>query len=188
MDISRIWHTMRLCTITSGKKRGNYLRKKKVFRSIGENVAIMGRKIPLYPQCIKFHSNIIVASNVLFVTHDATDRVLNNYLKEKKCQEIVGCIEVHDNVFIGSNVTILNNVSIGPNAIVAAGSVINKDVPPNSIYGGVPAKFIGKFDEYLEKRKEPMYPEKYAIKNHKLNEEVVEYLWDKFTKEKENIK
>ena len=68
-----------------------------------------------------------------------------------------GCIEVMDNVFIGSNSTILPNVKIGPNALIAAGSVVTKDVPENSVVAGVPAKVIGKFDEYMNKRKEVRY-------------------------------
>ena len=46
------------------------------------------------------------------------------------------------NVWIGSNATILQGVTIGDNAIVAAGAVVTKDVEPNTIAGGVPAKFI----------------------------------------------
>ena len=46
------------------------------------------------------------------------------------------------NVWIGSNATILQGVTIGDNAIVAAGAVVTKDVEANTIVGGVPAKFI----------------------------------------------
>ena len=43
---------------------------------------------------------------------------------------------------IGSGVTILSNITIGENAIVGAGSVVTKDVPPNAIVAGNPARFI----------------------------------------------
>jgi acetyltransferase-like isoleucine patch superfamily enzyme len=43
---------------------------------------------------------------------------------------------------IGSGATILSNVTIGENAIVGAGSVVTKDVPPNTIVAGNPAKFL----------------------------------------------
>ncbi|WP_349832181.1 DapH/DapD/GlmU-related protein, partial [Bacteroides fragilis] len=46
------------------------------------------------------------------------------------------------NVWVGSNATILQGVSIGNNAIVAAGAVVTKDVPSDAVVGGVPAKFI----------------------------------------------
>ena len=46
------------------------------------------------------------------------------------------------NVWIGSNATILQGVTIGDNAVVAAGAVVTKDVPANTVVGGVPAKVI----------------------------------------------
>lgn len=48
------------------------------------------------------------------------------------------------NVWVGSNATILQGVTIGDNAIVAAGAVVTHDVPANTIVGGVPARFIKK--------------------------------------------
>lgn len=53
-----------------------------------------------------------------------------------------GDIVVEDDVWIGCRVTVLSGVHIGQGAVVAAGSVVNKDVPPYSIVGGVPAKVI----------------------------------------------
>ena len=50
---------------------------------------------------------------------------------------------IGDYVWIGSRCTILPGVRIGDNAICAAGAVVTKEVPPNSIVGGVPAKVIG---------------------------------------------
>lgn len=51
-------------------------------------------------------------------------------------------INIGDNTWIGSNVFILPGVNIGTNCVIGANSVVNKDVPSNSIFGGVPAKFI----------------------------------------------
>ena len=53
-------------------------------------------------------------------------------------------IHIGKNVWIGSNATVLQGVSIGDGAIVAAGAVVTKDVPPMTVVGGVPAKFIKK--------------------------------------------
>lgn len=53
-----------------------------------------------------------------------------------------GDIAIGDDVWIGYESTILSGVKIGQGAIVAAGSVVTKDVPPYSIVGGVPAKVI----------------------------------------------
>ena len=51
-------------------------------------------------------------------------------------------INIGKNVWIGSNATILQGVTIGDGAVVAAGAVVSKDVPKNTVVGGVPAKFI----------------------------------------------
>lgn len=54
-----------------------------------------------------------------------------------------GHIVIDDYVWVGANATILKNVHIGEGAVVAAGAVVTKDVPPYTIVGGVPAKIIG---------------------------------------------
>lgn len=51
-------------------------------------------------------------------------------------------IEIGDHVWIGMNVIVLKGVTIGEGAIVAAGSVVNKDVPPHCLVAGVPAKVV----------------------------------------------
>ena len=53
-----------------------------------------------------------------------------------------GDIIVENDVWIGYRATILSGVNIGQGAIIAAGSVVTKDVPPYAIVGGVPAKVI----------------------------------------------
>lgn len=61
-----------------------------------------------------------------------------------------GDIQVDDDVWIGCGATILSGVHIGQGAVVAAGAVVTKDVPPYAIVGGVPAKVIGyRFSEDL---------------------------------------
>lgn len=51
-------------------------------------------------------------------------------------------ILIKKNAWIGANATILPDVTIGENAVVAAGTVVSKDVPDNTIVGGIPAKSI----------------------------------------------
>ena len=64
-------------------------------------------------------------------------------------------IIIHDNVWLGNRVTIIGNTTIGEGAIVAAGSVVCKDVPPFAIVGGNPAKIIKYRDiEHYNKLKE----------------------------------
>lgn len=56
----------------------------------------------------------------------------------------VGKIRIKKNAWIGAGATILQGVTIGENAVVAAGAVVSKDVPDNAIVGGTPAKIIKK--------------------------------------------
>lgn len=55
-------------------------------------------------------------------------------------------IKIGDGTWIGARCTILPNVNIGKGCIIAAGSVVTKDVPDNTMYGGIPAKLIKKLE------------------------------------------
>lgn len=161
----------RIFTIINSDKRNKYLKKHHIFKEMGENVFFQPRVIPSDPKLIKFHNNIVVTSNVTFVNHDVFHMGLNNLGKGAFSYE-QSCIEVMDNVFIGCNTTILGNVRIGPNAVIAAGSIVTKDVEENTVVAGNPAKVIGTFDNFVKKRQEKTY----------LCTE--EDLWESFYKEK----
>lgn len=60
----------------------------------------------------------------------------------RKHLAIVKPVKIGNDVWIGGNVTILPGVTIGNNVVVAAGAVVTKDVPDNTLVGGVPAKVI----------------------------------------------
>ncbi|MDC6405319.1 MULTISPECIES: DapH/DapD/GlmU-related protein [Maribacter] len=49
---------------------------------------------------------------------------------------------IEENVWIGAGATILPGVRVGRNSVVAAGALVNKDVPPNTVVGGIPAKIL----------------------------------------------
>jgi len=55
-------------------------------------------------------------------------------------------IHIKKNAWIGAGATILQGVTIGENAVVASGAVVSKDVPDNTIVGGIPAKILKKLD------------------------------------------
>lgn len=108
-----------------------------------------------------FHNNVNIATDVYFCDHDVIQHMLNNvpeYLKllpsGKEYPYKTYEIEIFDNVFIGAHSIVVGNVKIGPNAIIAAGSVVTKDVPANSIVGGNPAKVISDMETYVRKRGE----------------------------------
>jgi acetyltransferase-like isoleucine patch superfamily enzyme len=61
---------------------------------------------------------------------------------EERHSLTVGHIHIRKNAWIGANATILQGVTVGENSVVAAGAVVSKDVPDNTIVGGIPAKII----------------------------------------------
>lgn len=157
MKGSRLFQTLKLYLTLSAAKRTAYLKKKGVFGAIGEHCTVMDRKVPLYAKLIRLGDNVQLASNVTFVTHDITHKMLNNAgLAEADgtvFREKTGCIEIGNNVFVGTGTTILYDTKIGSNVIIAAGSVVTKDIPDNSVVAGIPAKVLESFDTYLEKRR-----------------------------------
>jgi acetyltransferase-like isoleucine patch superfamily enzyme len=60
---------------------------------------------------------------------------------------VPGPIHLKKNAWIGANATILPGVTVGENAVVAAGAVVSKNVPDNTIVGGIPAKVIKQPDK-----------------------------------------
>ena len=87
-----------------------------------------------------------------------------------------------DNVFIGSHSVILYGTRIGPNVIIGSGSVVTKDCEPNSVYAGVPARRIGSFDEYMEKRRRQEKCGELSITTHNqaLTKEEADNAWETF--------
>lgn len=151
MDV-HLFTRIRIALMRSALTRTKYIVKHRIFAEVGENFFFQPRIIPINAEYIKFHNNVAVASNVTFCNHDVVQKVFNYINPKRPCEKKYGCIEVMDNVFIGSNSLILYDVKIGPNAIVAAGSVVTNDVPPGTIVAGVPARVIGSFDELYERR------------------------------------
>ena len=178
--VSRYFQILRLYLIKSPMKRAAYMKKKGIFHSIGERVMITSRKIPLYAKLISIGNNVWIASGVEFITHDVTHFMLNGLNKNEKYQEKIGCIKIGNNVFVGANATILYDVCIGSNVIIAAGAVVTKDVPDNSVVGGIPAKVIDRFDLYLEKRGK--YHMNHVANNaiQEVSEDCVKEAWEVF--------
>ena len=153
MDIKRLFRTVRYAAIMRSAKRGDYVRKNKIFGRVGKQVRLPFMLIPLRAENIYIGNNVEVASGVRFVVHDAIHEVFNRIPGNKvKYEEHIGKIEIGDNVFIGAGVTLLGPVKIGDNCVIAAGAVVNKDVPSGSVAAGVPVKVIGKYSDLMEKR------------------------------------
>ena len=100
----------------------------------------------IYPHLISFGDNVTVSTNVTILAHDASTNVV-------KCGTKLGCVTIGNNVFIGTGSTILCNTKIGNNVVIGAATLVNRDLPDDGVYAGVPARRICSIQEYEEKTK-----------------------------------
>ena len=129
------------------------------------------------PWLIEIGQRVTVTQGVLFLTHDGANRVFRHLLTgSSPWGNRFSTIRVRDNSFVGANSIIMPGVEIGPNSIVGTGSVVNRDVPPNTVVAGVPAKVICTLDEYIER-----YQSKWvtisATSRAELRAELTQLLW-----------
>jgi acetyltransferase-like isoleucine patch superfamily enzyme len=132
----------------------NQLRLRSYIRKglkVGENVRFVGRpEIGGTPYLVEVGNNVTIADGVAFITHDGATNAFRHLPQYRGLQKF-GRIIIRDDCFVGMRSIILPGVSIGPRALVAAGSVVTRTVPPNSVVGGSPARYICSFDEYVRK-------------------------------------
>lgn len=100
------------------------------------------------PWLISLGDNVFVTAGVSFVTHDGGTLILR---KDEPDLEWTAPIAVGNDVYFGVKSTILPGVTIGDRCIIGAGAVVTKDVPSNSVVGGVPARILETVDQYHEK-------------------------------------
>ncbi|HCY41218.1 MAG TPA: acetyltransferase [Prolixibacteraceae bacterium] len=105
---------------------------------IGKNVFINFDCVFLDLGGITIEDNVLIAPKVSLLSEGHPTSI------EDRHSLIPKLIHIKKNAWIGSNATILQGVTIGENAVVASGSVVSKDVPDNTIVGGIPAKIIKK--------------------------------------------
>ena len=122
--------------------------------NIGKNVDIVGNvNFGSEPYLITIGDDTTISFDCAFVTHDAATRVLRHLPGENPETVIYGKIIIGKNCFIGCRSVILPNVTIGDNVIIGAGSIVNKDIPYNTVAAGNPCKIICSLDEYKNKHK-----------------------------------
>lgn len=114
-------------------------RKVKVGRNVGLNNAILN----VSSGQIIVGDNVIIGHSTILVTgiHDYRKIGIE---RKKEWPRSGRDIVIEDGVFIGSGSIILGKVKIGRNAVIGAGSVVTKDVEPDTLVAGVPAEFIRK--------------------------------------------
>ncbi|RZJ75431.1 MAG: sugar O-acetyltransferase [Flavobacterium sp.] len=113
-----------------------------LYINYGKNIKI-GKNVFINFDCtflalgkITIEDNVLIAPKVSLITES------HPLDPEQRGGIMAKPIYIRRNAWIGANATILPGVTIGENAVVAAGAVVSKDVPDNTIVGGIPAKFL----------------------------------------------
>lgn len=128
-----------------------YLQKHGNFRAVGRDCFISPDSVFTDPVLTAIGNNVWIVG-AWISGHDGSINMLNHAYGVKL--DTVGPVVIKDDVFIGRGATILPGVTIGPRAIVGAGAVVSKDVPPNSVVAGNPAVVIRTLDEHVKKIQE----------------------------------
>ena len=103
---------------------------------IGKNVFINFDCVFLDLGGITIEDNVLIAPKVSLLSEG------HPVSPSERHSLVPGHIHIKKNAWIGAGATILPGVTIGENAVVAAGAVVSKDVPANTVVGGVPAKHL----------------------------------------------
>ena len=112
------------------------------YTDFGKNIHI-GNQVFINSDCKFQDQGGIYIDDGALIGHGVVLATLNHdFAPEKRQQLHPAPIHIGKNVWIGANATVTSGVTIGDNSIVAAGAVVNKDVPANVVVGGVPARFI----------------------------------------------
>lgn len=131
-----------------GFEWARYLKVHGGLYAMGDDCCIQMNVAITDPRYTKLGNQVHLTGCTLF-GHDGVSGFM------KQCYGVpvdkVGPVIVHDRVMIGHQAIVMPGVSIGPDAIVAAGSVVLKDVPPNTVVAGIPAKVIARLDEVRDR-------------------------------------
>lgn len=116
------------------------------YTDFGKNIHT-GKNVFINAGCqFQDHGGVTLGDGCL-IGHNVVFATLNHdFNPQKRSWMTPAPIVLGRNVWVGSHATILQGVTIGDNAIIAAGAVVTKDVEADSIVGGVPARFIRRID------------------------------------------
>lgn len=186
MKAKRLIHSIALLFLRSGRKRANYLKKHHILGGVGNDCYFGPTLLPIYPELIKLHNNVVIHGKVRIVPHDMVNTFLKRAVPGEDFgpRERIGCIEIMDNVYIASGSRIMPNVRINKNCIISADSVVTQDIPENSVVAGNPAKVIGRFDMLVASRLMSK-AHSYHFKNQMLPPEIAAAEWDFFEKSRQ---
>ena len=107
---------------------------------IGEGVSIHENSLLGCHGGVKIGDFCALGNNLIISTSEHIHSDSKTLIKKQGIK--TESVEIGKNVWIGARVTILSGVKIGENSIIGASSLVNKHIPPNTVYAGVPAKFL----------------------------------------------
>ena len=113
---------------------------------IGDNTRINGSCIHAYSK-ITIGKNCLVAANCQIIDGSGHDLSMDDPANRVNTLGDAKPIVIEDNVWLGINCIVLPGVTIGEGAVIAAGSVVTRDVPAMAVVGGNPAKVIKQYGE-----------------------------------------
>jgi acetyltransferase-like isoleucine patch superfamily enzyme len=113
----------------------------------GKNITV-GKNVFINACCCFQDQGGITIGDGCLIGHGVVLATINHgFPSEHRKDNYPATIHVGQNVWIGSSATILPGVTVGDGAIIAAGAVVTKDVPPMTVVGGVPARIIKRITE-----------------------------------------
>ena len=117
------------------------------YTDYGQNITI-GKNVFINSGCcFQDQGGIEIGNNVLIGQQVVLATLNHDLMPEKRANMSPAPIKIGNDVWIGAHATILAGVTIGNGAVIAAGAVVTKDVPENTVVGGVPAKIIKNIEE-----------------------------------------
>jgi acetyltransferase-like isoleucine patch superfamily enzyme len=128
---------------------------------IGSHTAILCRveDFGSEPWLVEIGSRVSIASGVVFITHDGASRVFRDRIAGASAfGNAFAPIRVRDDSMVGLRAILMPGVTIGPESIVGAGSLVTRDVPPRTVATGAPARVVCTLDEYIERYRGRMIP------------------------------
>lgn len=134
--------------------------------TVGKNFERMNGTIldPSHCWLITIGDNVTLAPRVHVLAHDASTCHHLGYAR-------IGRVDIGNNVFVGTSTVILPGVKIGDNSVIGANSTVSRDIPPNVVAAGSPARVICTIDEFIERNKKKMeegrvYGEEFTLRGN----------------------
>ena len=170
--IARGWEWLVVRVFYNEHTIAKYFRKQGA--RIGSNVRILTKTLGSEPYLVRIGNNVLVSSQVMFCTHDGGVSVFRREIKDI---HVFGTIDIKDSCMIGTRSVIMPGVTIGPNSIVGVCSLVNRDVPPNTVVAGMPARVFCPIDDYKKRSVERFKSLNLHGDRRAWKEQLIKHFW-----------